>query len=314
MLGIGAYSLHQACNRLCSPVEILRQRVWLLAVIKTKSSLTSNESLPPWRRAGHVPFAFRRFSGNDATMRGPEEIAVVRRFTSAIVMLAALAPPAARAQVNIDQGKAPGQIYESDCGACHKSMRGLANGRSASALTSFLTEHYTSSAKEAAALAAYVLGGGGGVGSPAPVRPPKPTTNASTEEPKDREPKDREPKDRDAKRPGKPDVAAKPNVDQGTGAKSQRSSAAGSKPDGEQQQTVVTEPGKPVPGRREPNTGTAARTRGQAPPPPPPKPTTVVVVPSPPVIPNPAPTAAATEPVQSQPGGDAPVPRDNIPD
>jgi len=305
MLGIGAHSLRQACNRLCSPVEILRQRVWLLAVIKTKSSLTSNESLPLWRRAGHVPFAFRRFSGNDAAMRGSEEIAVVRRFTSAIVMLAALASPAARAQVNIDQGKAPGQIYESDCGACHKSMRGLANGRSASALTSFLSEHYTSSAKEAAALAAYVLGGGGGVGTPTPVRPPKPTTNASTEEPKDR----------DAKRPGKPDAAVKPDVEQGTGPKSQRPSAAGTKPDGEQQQTVVSEPGKPVPGRREPNTGTAARTRGQAPPPPPPpKPTTVVVVPSPPVIPSPAPTAAATEPVQSQPGGDAPVPRDNIPD
>src|ERR1700689_4294891 len=116
-----------------------------------------------------------------------------------MIMLAVLASSAVHAQVNIDQGKAPAQIYDSDCAACHKSMRGLANGRSASALTSFLTEHYTSSAKQASALAAYVLAGGGGVGTPAPTRAPKAkpdTTNASAEDPKDR----------DAKRSGKPDV------------------------------------------------------------------------------------------------------------
>jgi hypothetical protein len=228
------------------------------------------------------------------------------RFASAMVLLAALAPPAAHAQVNIDQGKAPAQIYDSDCAACHKSMRGLANGRSASALTSFLTEHYTSSGKEAASLAAYVLGGGGGVGTPAPTHPPKTkpdTTSASAEEPKDREPKDR-----DAKRPGKPDV------EQGTGPKSQRPSATSAKPDGEQQ-TVVTEPGKPAPGRREPNPGAGTHARAQAPPPAPTKPTRVVVVPNPPEAPSPAPTPPASEPpAESQPGADAPVPRDNIPD
>jgi len=94
---------------------------------------------------------------------------VSRRFASAMVLLAVLAPPAAHAQVNIDQGNAAAQIYNSDCAACHNSMRGLANGRSASALTSFLTEHYTSSAKEASALAAYVLAGGGGIGTPTPT-------------------------------------------------------------------------------------------------------------------------------------------------
>jgi mono/diheme cytochrome c family protein len=256
-----------------------------------------------------------------AAFRGLEETAVARRFVSAIIVLAALVSPAARAQVNIDQGKAPAQIYDSDCAACHKSMRGLANGRGASALTSFLTEHYTSSAKEAASVAAYVLGGGGGVGTPAPIRPPKTksdTTSASAEEPKDREPKerepkDREPKDRDAKRPGKPDVAAKPDVEQGIGPKSQRPSAAGAKPDGERQ-TAISEPGKPVPGRREPNTGTATRTRGQPPPPAPPKPTTVVAVPNPPATPSPPPSPPAAEPAESQPAAEAPVPRDNIPD
>jgi hypothetical protein len=249
---------------------------------------------------------------------------VARRFVSAMIMLAVLAPPAALAQVNIDQGKAPAQIYDSDCAACHKSMRGLANGRSASALSSFLAEHYTSSAKEAAQLAAYVLGGGGGVGTPAPAHAPKlkpDTASASAEEPKDREPKDREVKrqgkpDSAAKPESgvKPDVAAKPDVEQGAGPKSPRPSTAAPKPDGEQQQTAVGEPPKPVPGRREPNTGTAARTRGQAAPAIPPKPTTVVTAPNPPVAPSPDPSPPATEPAQSQPTADTPVPRDNIPD
>ena len=201
---------------------------------------------------------------------------MARSLASAMVLLAALAPLEARAQVNIDKDKAPGQIYDSDCASCHKSMRGLANGRGASALTSFLTEHYTSSGKEAAAVAAYVLGGGGGAGTPAPTRPPKlkpDTTSASAEEPKDR----------DGRRPGKPDA------EQGTGPKAQRPPGPSIKADGEQQ-TAVGEPGKPAPGRREPSTGTGARTRGQAQPPAPPpapsKPTTVVVVPSPPVMPK----------------------------
>jgi hypothetical protein len=254
---------------------------------------------------------------------------VARRVVSAMIMFAALASSAVHAQVNIDQGKAPAQIYDSDCAACHKSIRGLANGRNPSALTSFLSEHYTSSAKEAAQVAAYVLGGGGGIGTPAPAHAPKlkpDTTNASVEEPKDREPKDRE-----VKRPGKPDaaakpdtapkpgtaakpdVAAKPDAEQGTGPKSQRPTPP-AKPDGEQQQTAVGEPGKPVPGRREPNTSTATRTHGQAPPPVPPKPTMVVVVPNPPVTPSAPLSPAAAEPAETPQGAEALGPRDNIPD
>jgi hypothetical protein len=246
---------------------------------------------------------------------------VGRRFASAMILLAALVPPAAHAQVNIDQGKAPAQIYDSDCAACHKSMRGLANGRSAPALTSFLTEHYTSSSKEAAALAAYVLGGGGGVGTPAAAHAPKlkpePTT-ASAEEPKDRE----------VKRP------AKPEGEQGQAPKAQRPSGTSQKPDGTNQkpdgtQTAIGGPGsvapdrKPVPGpgRREPSAapaGTAARISGQAKPveapTATPKPTSVVVVPSAPEGPGPGASLAAPEPSQAQPGADASVPRDNIPD
>jgi hypothetical protein len=253
---------------------------------------------------------------------GLEEVAVGRCFASAMILFAALAPPAAQAQVNIDQGKAPAQIYDSDCAACHKTMRGLANGRGASALTSFLTEHYTSSSKEAAALAAYVLGGGGGIGTPAlahaPKMKPEPTT-ASAEEPKDRE----------VKRP------AKPEGDQGPAPKSQRPSGTSQKPDGTNQkpegtQTAIGGPGsaaperKPVPGpvRRESSTaapaGTGTRMGGQAKPaeasPAAPKPTSVAVVPSGPEGSGRGANSALPEPSEALPSAEAPVPRDNIPD
>lgn len=95
---------------------------------------------------------------------------MIRSLVPATVLLAVLAPSLARAQVNIDQDKTPAHIYDSDCAVCHKSIHGLANGRGNSALAGFLAEHYTSSPQEAAALAAYVLAGGGGSGTPAPVR------------------------------------------------------------------------------------------------------------------------------------------------
>lgn len=94
-----------------------------------------------------------------------------RRLAPATLLLAVLlAPAAARAQINIDEGKTPAHIFSSDCAVCHKSTRGLANGRGNAALTGFLSEHYTSSREEAAALAAYVLAGGGGEGKPSPVQ------------------------------------------------------------------------------------------------------------------------------------------------
>jgi hypothetical protein len=237
---------------------------------------------------------------------------VARGFASAMILLAALAPAAGYAQVNIDQGKAPGQMYDSDCAACHKSIRGLANGRGASALASFLTEHYTSSAKQAAALAAYVLANGGGVGTPGaatrtPRTKPEPAT-ASAEEPKDR----------NVKR------LPKPEPDQAAGPGSQRPPGTGQKPDGAQ--TAVAEPGpasperKPAPGRREPNAGT--RARGQPSPADAPRAApnpTVAAAPNLPTVAGPTTSAAAPGPSGAQAGGDqsggdAPVPRDNIPD
>src|ERR1700734_1886952 len=111
----------------------------------------------------------------------PTEAGVFRGVAPAIglfiglvpVIALVMAPVMARAQTNIDQGKSPAEIFANDCGTCHKSARGLANGRGSSGLASFLVEHYTASKDQAAALAAYVMGAGGGDAAPA-ARGPKP--------------------------------------------------------------------------------------------------------------------------------------------
>ena len=100
---------------------------------------------------------------------------------AAIGLLALFMPASAIAQTNLDQGKSASQIFASDCAECHKGARGLAKGRSSASLTDFLREHYTTSREQAAALAAYVLGGrdsnAGGPGSFTPGQKP-PTDRA----------------------------------------------------------------------------------------------------------------------------------------
>jgi hypothetical protein len=85
----------------------------------------------------------------------------------------------AHAQTNLDQGKTPAQIFASDCAACHKPTRALANGKNRFALTEFLREHYTTSREQAAGLAAYVLGAGFGA---KPANEPAPKTTKQEEE------------------------------------------------------------------------------------------------------------------------------------
>jgi cytochrome c551/c552 len=90
-------------------------------------------------------------------------------------LAAALQITAADAQGNIDAGKTPAQIFGDTCSACHRSARDL---RRASA--SFLRAHYTTGSDEAAAMANYLAGLGGGsdprAAAPAqqaqPKRPP----------------------------------------------------------------------------------------------------------------------------------------------
>jgi hypothetical protein len=219
-----------------------------------------------------------------------------------------LAPAPTLAQVNIDQDKSPAQLYAGDCAACHKSVRGLANGRSASSLAGFLGEHYTASSREAAAIAAYVMASGGGAASPAPSRakPEGERTRANAEQ---------QPRNREAQRPVQPEGKPPGN-------------AAARRPEPERRAAV--EPGQPgsargpLPERHERG---ATRTRGRAKPleavgpplaAPPPAPApeaeakTAVAVPVPEA--SPAGTAEPKVAAPAQSGDGAPVPRDNIPD
>jgi hypothetical protein len=68
------------------------------------------------------------------------------------------APGAALAQMDYSAGKSAPQLFGSDCSACHQSPQGLAKGRDASALSSFLREHYTTGGASAGLLANYLAG------------------------------------------------------------------------------------------------------------------------------------------------------------
>lgn len=57
---------------------------------------------------------------------------------------------------DLNVGKSPAQVFSSDCGICHKSSQGLVKDRSTGALTSFLRQHYTTGAPQAAILADYL--------------------------------------------------------------------------------------------------------------------------------------------------------------
>jgi hypothetical protein len=111
---------------------------------------------------------------------------VAWRLALVIGLAALLCPALAKAQTNLDQGKSAAQIFANACVECHKEPHGLGKGRSASALTDFLREHYTTNDQQAAALAAYVSGGRSAETAPAPQgRGTKPAAErASVEEPK----------------------------------------------------------------------------------------------------------------------------------
>jgi hypothetical protein len=227
----------------------------------------------------------------------------LRCLLGSIGLCAGLFPVLAEAQVSIDQGKSPAEMFSLDCATCHKSARGLAKGRNASDLASFLGEHYTSGKDQAASLAAYVLGAGGGEAVPATQGrgvKPAPPDHAKTEEPK--------------REPGKPGESAP-------------ATARLQPPAGEEQKrlgdvpSIMQERGrKPAAGGRlEP----ATASRGQRQDPegkpqePPSEPPREAAEPSPSPVPaapesNPAPTASA--PGNADSGDGASVPRDNIPD
>jgi len=226
---------------------------------------------------------------------------VFRRLAPAIGLAAGLAaamfPVLARAQVNIDQGKSPAEIYTNDCATCHKTLRGLAVGKNSLMLSSFLREHYTASPEQASALAAYVLGAGGREPAPQASKPKPDLEHARAEEPKAGEPKPGEPKPGEPKpgepKPGEPKTAAHPL-------------GASAKPEEEkrstEQEAKHEEHAAPTPATNE-TPGTAAT----------PSPAFGPAL-SPASNPETSPTTSAAIPAEEQPTAGVTVPRDNIPD
>jgi hypothetical protein len=219
---------------------------------------------------------------------------VFRRFVPVIglisgVGIAVISPGPTRGQVNIDQGKSASELFANDCAACHKSTRGLANGRNSLTLSLFLREHYAASSQQAAALAAYVIGAGGN----APAA--KPDQRAKSEEPKGPEAKGQETKGQEAKGQETRGQDAK-----GHEAKPRAASVS-----------PKSEPEKPA------RTGEPAHEEG-APVQQEPAPVVAAPVTSPPSsaaeAPELRPTTSADVPADSQSNDGEPVPRDNIPD
>jgi hypothetical protein len=182
----------------------------------------------------------------------------------------------ARSQTNIDQGKPASELFANYCAVCHKSTRGLANGRSSLTLSLFLREHYATSSQQAAALAAYVISAGGNAPSAKPER-------AKSEEPKGQEAKGQEAKGQDSK-----GHETKPRA---TSAKSEpEKPAPGGQP--EREETTST-PQERAPVVATPATG-ASPSSGETP--------------------ESGPTTSAGVSAESQSNDNALVPRDNIPD
>jgi hypothetical protein len=69
-------------------------------------------------------------------------------------VLAVLIAGSALPQGNIDAGKSPAQMFADTCSNCHRRASELKRGASAS----FLRQHYTPGAQEAAAMAGYLAG------------------------------------------------------------------------------------------------------------------------------------------------------------
>jgi hypothetical protein len=267
----------------------------LPAVIKTKFSLTSNALIVCKRRAPacNPPFWVKMVGHSKKPLR-PK---VFRSFFYAVGLFAGLMPALGHAQTSIDAGKSPGEIFQTVCTTCHKSARGLANGRGTSGLASFLAEHYTSGKDQAAQLAAYVMGAGGGDAAPAQGRKPAADANrAATEESKP------------SPQRAKPDSS-------GASAKLQPPGTEEPKRSGDVPSIIQERGRKPAAGQ--PATASRGKPGSEPevkPASPPPEPAHAAVEqPKPPVQEStPAPVAAA--PANADVGDSAPVPRDNIPD
>ena len=257
-----------------------------------------------------------------------EEARLFRRLARTMGLLAALGsaavPLVAHAQTNIDQGKSPAEIFANDCATCHKSARGLANGKNSLMLSGFLREHYTASRDQAAALAAYVLGAGGGdSGTAAQAHGPKPGSDhakATGDEPKTAARPTHQSTDDEAT----PGDQGNPPAEPGPGAPGQRPGVAGhdvrpvtatrghkkgqeSAPSALEPAAIIATPSSnPMPSSGETQnstgSGSAASSSAEAP--------SSAGTPTQDM----SPTKSAAGPADTQSSDTAPVPRDNIPD
>jgi hypothetical protein len=191
-------------------------------------------------------------------------------------------------QTNIDQGKPASELFANYCAVCHKSTRGLANGRNSLTLSLFLREHYAASGQQAAALAAYVISAGGS----APAA--KPEQRARPEEPRGQEAKGQDARGQDLR-----GHETKPR------AASASPKSEPEKPGRAGEPGHAIEPGHEVgpPAQEEAAPVVAAPVTTGSPASSPPKSSEG---------PELRPTTSAG--VESQSNDDAPVPRDNIPD
>jgi hypothetical protein len=244
-------------------------------------------------------------------LMGPEEVSVFWRFAPKIgfrigfgaALAFAIIPATARAQVNIDQGKTAADIFQNDCATCHKSARGLADGKNSLMLSSFLREHYTASRDQASALAAYVLGAGGGAPQKPAQNPVQEHATATFDEPKPAEPKSAEPKNAgpkgaEPKTAARPEQETKPADSAGKPAARPVTASRGRKPEPggttppQLAAPILAAPANATPSAAEAPSQAPSQASGQ----------------------ESGVTKSASAPAESQPGDNAPVPRDNIPD
>ncbi len=85
---------------------------------------------------------------------------------AAATLFCCLAASPGLAQQNLDAGKSPAQIFNGNCGVCHRSAKGLLKTVSPSSLPDFLRQHYTTGGEMAHMLSGYLTSNRASVAEP----------------------------------------------------------------------------------------------------------------------------------------------------
>jgi hypothetical protein len=165
-------------------------------------------------------------------------VALVVRWTMGAAVL--FATPAF-AQ-NLDAGKSPAQIFSDTCSACHRSAREVRQSS-----PGFLREHYTTGAREAASMAAYLASVGSDSRAIQQRKPPSLGTGGAQQTDRDR----------DQSKPTD-NQAALPNGRRGPAGEGTKPPGEASKPTGEPSKPAGEAAAKPGPAA---TTAAVARSR-----------------------------------------------------